>query len=65
VAARPAPRDANVDQAALLARVDAVAHRVLDQREQRHRRAVECARLVLDLEGVTQAVGHAHVHQLE
>jgi hypothetical protein len=38
----------DVDAPALLAGVDAVAHGVLDQREQRHRRALQSHRRVID-----------------
>ena len=77
-ACRPAPESATRIQqrpsttrtstamlSAFLGRIDAVAHRVLDQRQQRHRRAAQAARRILDVELEREPVRQAHAHELE
>src|SRR5260221_403775 len=56
---------ADHDLAAFLARVDAMSHRILDQRQQCRRRAAQGKGGGIDLELELQAIGHAHVHQLK
>jgi hypothetical protein len=55
----------DVDDPALLAGIDAVAHRVLDQRQQRHGRTPQRPRRIVDVQREPEAIGHAHVHELE
>ena len=55
----------DLDATALLARVDAVAHRVLDQRQQRHRREAQAAEFGRQVHEEVQSVRHAQVHQFE
>ena len=55
----------NFDTTAVFARIDPVAHGVLHEREQRRRRATKRERGVVDVQLETQAIGNAHVHQLE
>jgi hypothetical protein len=45
--------------------VDPVPHGVLDQRHERRRRTANLQRRGVDVHRVLQAIGHAHLHQLE
>ena len=56
---------ADLDRAAVLGRVDAVAHRVLRQRQQGHRGQRHRVQRVIHAQAVAQPVGQAHAHQLE
>jgi hypothetical protein len=55
----------DLDAPAVLARVDAVLHRVLQQRQQRHRREATCGQRRRHGDREAQPVGHAHVHRFE
>ena len=55
----------DVDSTTVLARINAVAHRVLDQRQQRHRRAPHPLDGRIDPQVERESVGHPHLHHLE
>ena len=57
--------DIDVDATAGLARIDAMAHGVLDQRQQRHRWTVQPRRRRIEMDGVLQPIRHAHLHEIQ
>ena len=59
------PCDVDVDPASFFAGVDPVSHGILDQRQQGGRRTANLQRRRVDVHRVLEAIGHAHLHQLE
>ena len=57
--------DVDVDPAAFFAGVDPVPDGILDQRQQGGRRTANLQRRRVDVDRVVEAIGHAHLHQLE
>lgn len=55
----------HVDPPAFLRRIDPVAHRVLDQREEGHRRTFQRLGSGFDIQCPHQSVRHAQLHELE
>jgi len=64
-AAFSTPIDVDVDPASFFAGVDPVSHGILDQRQQGGRRTSNLQRRRVDVHRVLEAIGHAHLHQLE
>ena len=58
-------RDVDVDPASFFAGIDPVSHGILDQRQQGGRRTANLQRRGVDVHRVLEAIGHAHLHQLE
>jgi hypothetical protein len=63
--ARATPFDVDVDPAAVFSGVDSVLHGILDQRQQRGRWTANIQQRWVDVHRVLEAIGHAHLHELE
>ena len=64
-AAAVAHPDVDIDAPAGLAGIDAMAHGVLDKRQQRHRRTVQSRRGRVEMDRILQPIRHAHLHELQ
>jgi hypothetical protein len=65
VAAAIAQPHVDIDASTLFSRIDPVTHGILHQREQRHRRTRQHVCRRIDVQRELQAVGDAHLHELE
>lgn len=59
------PIDVDVDSVSFFAGVDPVSHGILDQRQQDGRRTSNLQRQRVGVHRLLEAIGHAHLHQLE